>query len=71
MAPTHYKALLQKALIGFLGEEDPVLAMLKWVAQEMMQIEAEAKVGSEKGKHSKGRTTYFSGVLLRWFIGGA
>ena len=38
MARTHYKALLQKALIGFLGEEDPVLAMLQWVAQEMKQI---------------------------------
>jgi hypothetical protein len=25
-ARTHYSALLQKALLGFLGEEDPVLA---------------------------------------------
>jgi hypothetical protein len=45
-------------LLGFLGEKDPVVTMLQWIAQEMMQIEAEAKVGSKKGKHSKDRTTY-------------
>ncbi len=31
----------------------------------MMVIEAEAKVGAEKGKHSKERRTYFSGVRVR------
>jgi putative transposase len=65
MAPNHYKKLLRKVLLGFITEQDPVLAMLEWVAQQMMLIEAEAKVGAEKGKHSAGRKTYFSGARVR------
>ncbi len=57
MAPKHYKGLLRKVLLGFITEQDPVLAMLEWVAHQMMLIEAEAKVGEEKGKHSEGRKT--------------
>jgi putative transposase len=65
MAPNHYKELLRKVLLGFITEQDPVLAMLEWVAQQMMLIEAEAKVGAEKGKHSGSRKTYFSGARVR------
>ncbi|MFZ2053569.1 MAG: IS256 family transposase [Candidatus Aminicenantales bacterium] len=65
MAPNHYKGLLRKVLLGFITEQDPVLAMLEWVAHQMMLIEAEAKVGAEKGKHSSGRKTYFSGARVR------
>jgi transposase-like protein len=39
--------------------------MLKWVMTEMMRIETEAKVGAAKGKHSKERTTHFSGGRAR------
>lgn len=46
-------------------EQDPVLAMLEWVAHQMMQIEAEAKVGAEKGKHCSDRKTYFFGARVR------
>jgi len=62
MAPNHYKGLLRKVLLGFITEQDPVLAMQEWVARQMMLIEAEAKVGAEKGKHSSDRKTYFSGA---------
>jgi putative transposase len=65
MAKTHYKALLEKVLLGFLTADDPVQAMLEWVAHQMMLIEAENKVGAEKGKHSKDRKTHFSGVRVR------
>lgn len=65
MAQTHYKTLLRKVLLGFITEKDPVLAMLEWVAQMMMQIEAESKVEAEKGKHTKDRKTYFSGARVR------
>ena len=46
MAQQHYKALFKKALLQFITEPDPFLAMLKWVMTEMMRIEVEAKVGS-------------------------
>jgi len=39
--------------------------MLKWVMTEMMRIEAEAKVGAAKGKHSYERASYFSGARGR------
>ena len=65
MAQTHYKALLGKVLLGFITDKDPVFAMLEWVAHQMMLIEAEGKVGAEKGKHSKKRKTYFSGTRVR------
>jgi len=32
---------------------------------ELMRVEAEAKVGAEKYKHSKDRVTYFSGYRVR------
>jgi hypothetical protein len=35
--------------LGFITEEDPVLAMLEWVAHQMMLIEAEGKVAADKG----------------------
>ncbi|MBE3143981.1 MAG: IS256 family transposase [Planctomycetes bacterium] len=65
MAQQHYKTLFKKALLQFITEPDPFLAMLKWVMTEMMRIEAEAKVGAAQGKHSKERTTHFSGGRAR------
>jgi len=62
MAKTHYKALLGKVLLGLLTEDDPVQAMLEWVAHKMMLVEAEGKVDAEKGPHSKDRNTNFSGA---------
>jgi hypothetical protein len=40
MAEAHYKALLEKVLLGFLTADDPVQAMLEWLAHQMMLIEA-------------------------------
>ena len=65
MAQQHYRTPFKKALLQFLTEADPFLAMLQWVMTEMMRIEAEAKVGAVKGKHAKDRTTYFSGARAR------
>jgi len=65
MAQQHYRTHFKKALLQFITEPDPFLAMLKWVMTEMMRIEAEAKVGAAKGKHAQDRTTYFSGARAR------
>lgn len=35
----HYKTPFKKALLQFITEPDPFLAMLKWVMTEMMRIE--------------------------------
>jgi putative transposase len=65
MAQRHYRTPFKKALSQFITEPDPFLAMLKWVMTEMMRIEAAAKVGAAKGKHTKERRTYFSGARAR------
>jgi len=65
MAQQHYKSAFKKALLQFITEPDPFLAMLQWVMTEMMRSEAEAKVGAVKGKHSSERATYFSGARAR------
>jgi len=65
MAQQHYRTPFKKALLQFITEPDPFLAMLKWVMTEMMRIEAEAKVGAAKGKHAQDCTTYFSGARAR------
>jgi hypothetical protein len=40
----NHTGIFKKLLVEFIGQEDPLLAMLEWTAQQMMQIEAEAKV---------------------------
>jgi hypothetical protein len=65
MAQQHYRTPFKKALLQFITEPDPFRAMLKWVMTEMTRIEAEAKVGAAKGRHSQERTTYFSGARVR------
>jgi len=57
--------IFKKLLVEFIGQEDPILAMLEWTAQQMMQIEAEGIVGAQKGEHSTERKTYFSGRRVR------
>ena len=57
--------IFKKVLVEFIGQEDPLLAMLEWTAQQMMQIEAEGIVGAQKGEHCKERKTYFSGRRVR------
>jgi len=61
----NHTGIFKKILVDFIGQEDPILAMLEWTAQQMMQIEAEAKVGAQKGEHSQERKTYFSGTRVR------
>jgi|GEM_PF-917480 len=65
MAQRDYKPFLEKWLIRFLLEDDPIKAMLEWLLVELMQIEGEAKVGTPRVKHSKERKTYFSGRRVR------
>ena len=67
MAQVKNKKFFENLLLQFIGTEDPLYEMLKWLLHELMTIEAAAKVGASKGKHSKDRKTYFSGTRLRRF----
>jgi len=39
------RELFKNVMVGFMTDEDPRLAMLKWVTEQLMQIEAESKKG--------------------------
>ena len=67
MAKRDFSTIFKALLMQFVGESDPLLAMLEWVANQLMLIEAENKVGAEKGKHSTNRRTHFSGYRVRRF----
>jgi transposase-like protein len=58
---------IQKLLLQFITEQDPLLAMLQWLTEQLMVLEAEEKAGAPKGAHSKDRRTYFSGHRVRRF----
>lgn len=45
-------------LIEFMTEPDPLYAMLEWLTSEPMKLEAENKVGAQKGEHCLTRTTF-------------
>jgi len=61
------RELFQHVMMGFMTETDPMLAMLKWITEQLMQIEAEYKAGANKNEHNKSRKTYFSGYRPRRF----
>jgi transposase-like protein len=58
---------LEKKLLSFITEEDPMLSMLQWITEKFMEIEVANKVGAQKGEHSTERTTHLSGTRVRRF----
>jgi hypothetical protein len=48
MARTNDTALFEKILLQFVGEAEPVLSMLEWTAQRLMEIEAQGKAGAAR-----------------------
>lgn len=61
------KELFKRVMTDFILEEDPMLAMLKWMTEKLMEAEAANKVGANKNEHSSSRTTHFSGYRPRRF----
>ena len=61
------RELFKSVMVGFMTNEDPMFAMLKWITDQLMQIEAEAKAGANKNEHNQKRKTYFSGYRPRRF----
>lgn len=57
----------KEILSTFVLEEDPLLSMLKWMMEQMMQIEVESKVGAKKNERSQSRRGYLSGYRPRRF----
>ena len=67
MAGKYDTSTYEKLLLHFMGESDPLYAMLQWLTERMMEVESEVKVGAAKEKYSSDRTTHFSGTRVRRF----
>jgi transposase-like protein len=67
MANSKSTASLEKMLLQFLAEPDPMLSMLEWLCHKLMEVEVDAKVGATKGEHSEERLGYRSGSRVRRF----
>lgn len=67
MVRGQFKEIFTQKLGEFFVTEDPMLAMLEWLMKELMELEAEQKVGAEKYGHNPERKTYFSGHRPRRF----
>ena len=61
------KLNLEKMLLQFLAEEDPMLSMLKWLCEQLMEVEVAAKINASKSEHNPQRTGYRSGYRVRRF----
>lgn len=61
------KELYRQLLTEFVFEEDPLLSMLTWLMDRLMEVEVESKTGASKGEHKSNRTSYLSGYRPRRF----
>ena len=59
--------LFRQLLTDFVLEEDPLLSMLTWMMDRLMEIEVSNKLGASKNTHSKTRRGYLSGYRPRRF----
>jgi transposase-like protein len=50
-----------------MSEPDPMLSMLEWLCEQLMEAEISAKVGAGKSEHTSERDTYRSGYRPRRF----
>lgn len=59
--------VFENKLLEFITEDDPLLSMLQWVTDKLVEVEVAQKVNAEKGKHATNRVTYRCGTRVRRF----
>jgi putative transposase len=56
---------LSVMLFQFMGTKDPMLNMLEWLCQQMMEVEVSGKIGADKHQQSQERTSHRCGFRAR------
>ncbi len=59
----------EQMLLKFMSEQDPMLAMLQWLCEQMMEAEVSAKIQAQKSERTKERTGYRSGYRVHTRMG--
>jgi putative transposase len=54
-------------MLLFVSDEDPMLSMLKWLYDQLLEAEVTAKVNAEKSERHPERTGYRSSYRVRRF----
>lgn len=67
MTKTKDNTIFEKKLLEFITDDDPLLSMLQWVTDKLVEVKVAHKVKAEKGKHSETRTTHRCGTRVRRF----
>ncbi len=67
MANSNSTPSFHEMLLKFIGEADPMLSMLQWLCDEMMEAELKSKIGASKSERNSKRTAYRSGYRSRRF----
>ena len=65
MAHSYSNLPLEKMLLQFMTEDDPMLAMLKWLCEKLMETEVNAKINAAKSERTDERSGYRSGYRVR------
>lgn len=58
---------LEQMLLKFMSEQDPMLSMLQWLCEQMMEAEVTAKIQAQKSERTDTQTGYRSGYRVRRF----
>lgn len=58
---------LTELLLQCVTEPDPMLTMLEWLCEKLMEAEISAKIGADKSVHTEERQSYRSGYRPRRF----
>ncbi len=60
MAYQNSTVSLEPTLLKFMSEHDPMLSMLQWLCEQLMEAEVTAKVNAEKSERTETREAYRS-----------
>ena len=67
MAKKDDTTFFENKLLDLFTAKVPMLEMLQWVMDKLMEIEVAHKTGAEKGVHAESRTGYRCGYRIRCF----
>lgn len=67
MAYRNNNLSLSEMLLSFMSENDPMLAMLQWLCEQLMDVEVASRIKARKSERTDNREGYRSGFRVRRF----
>lgn len=67
MAYQNSNLSFEQMLLQFMSEQDPMLSMLEWLCEQLMEAEVSAKIQAQKSERTDERTGYRFGYRVRRF----